>query len=54
VLGHVDAAKFRSCLTLFHAVDPADPGFSRGLDKFYDGSPDERTLAMLAPWQRAR
>jgi uncharacterized protein (DUF1810 family) len=54
VLGHVDAAKFRSCLTLFHAVDPADPGFSRGLDKFYDGSPDERTLAMLAQWQRAR
>lgn len=53
VLGHVDAAKFRSCLTLFRAVAPEDAGFARALDKFYGGVPDERTLAMLAQVQRS-
>lgn len=49
VLGHVDAAKFRSCLTLFRAVAPEDADFARALDKFYGGMADERTLALLEP-----
>jgi uncharacterized protein (DUF1810 family) len=53
VLGHVDAAKFRSCLTLFRAIAPEDAGFARALDKYYGGVPDERTLAMLAHVQRS-
>jgi uncharacterized protein (DUF1810 family) len=52
VLGHVDAAKFRSCLTLFRAIAPEHPGFAQALDKFYGGVPDDRTLAMLAQLRR--
>jgi len=47
VLGEVDAAKFRSCLTLFRSVDPKDAGFGEALDKFFAGVPDERTLDLL-------
>jgi uncharacterized protein (DUF1810 family) len=49
VLGHVDAAKFRSCLTLFRAVAPQDADFARALDKFYRGMADQRTIALLEP-----
>ncbi len=47
VLGPIDAVKFRSCLTLFRAIDPADRSFHEALDKFYGGVPDGRTLALL-------
>lgn len=50
ILGPVDAMKFRSCLTLFREVadDPADRAvFDDGLRGFYDGAPDQRTLALL-------
>ncbi|MCC6869296.1 MAG: DUF1810 domain-containing protein [Burkholderiales bacterium] len=47
VLGPVDAAKFRSCLTLFLAVAPEDPVLRTALTKFYRGASDERTLALL-------
>lgn len=47
VLGHVDAQKFRSCLTLFAAVSP-DPVFAEALARFYDSVPCERTLEALA------
>jgi uncharacterized protein (DUF1810 family) len=47
VLGHVDAAKFRSCLTLFRSVDPKHAGFSEALEKFYGGDPDEKSLRLL-------
>jgi len=47
VLGEVDAAKFRSCLTLFRSVDPKDAGFGKALDKFFASVPDERTLDLL-------
>ena len=47
VLGQVDAAKFRSCLTLFRFVDPGDVLFSEALDKFFAGLPDEATLDLL-------
>ena len=45
--GPVDAAKLRSCLTLFIAVDPKDAGFNAALDKYFAGVPDEKTLALL-------
>lgn len=48
VLGAVDAAKFRSCLTLFLAVAPHEATLREALDKFFGGAPDERTLALLA------
>jgi len=54
VLGLVDAAKFRSCLTLFHAVDPEDAAFSEALENFFAGVPDERSIALLKLPQNAR
>ena len=47
VLGPVDAAKFRSCLTLFLAVDPENAVFAEALAKYYAGAADEKTLALL-------
>jgi uncharacterized protein (DUF1810 family) len=46
ILGGVDAAKFRSCLTLFAAVAPEEPLFARALAAFYDG-PDQSTRDLL-------
>lgn len=48
ILGAVDALKFRSCLTLFAAADPAEPVFRDALARFFGGSPDPRTVALLA------
>jgi uncharacterized protein (DUF1810 family) len=47
ILGAVDAQKFRSCLTLFAAADPAEPVFRAALDHFFGGEADTRTLALL-------
>ncbi|MEO8453280.1 MAG: DUF1810 domain-containing protein [Gemmatimonadota bacterium] len=47
VLGPVDAAKFRSCLTLFGAVDPKDALFKEALAKFFGGVPDDASLVLL-------
>jgi uncharacterized protein (DUF1810 family) len=52
ILGDVDALKFRSCLTLFAQVAPAEPCFAKALDTFYRGKPDEATLALLGPHSR--
>ena len=52
VLGQTDAAKFRSCLTLFLSVDPKDSLFSAALDKFFAGIPDEKSLVLLNLSQR--
>jgi uncharacterized protein (DUF1810 family) len=46
ILGDVDALKLRSSLTLFDQVEPSGL-FARGLAAFYDGVPDQRTLALL-------
>ena len=48
VLGQIDAAKFRSCLTLFRSVDPREIVFSEALDKFSAGMPDEASLDLLS------
>ncbi len=47
VLGHVDAAKFKSCLTLFLEVEPDNEVLREALRKYYAGVEDERTIALL-------
>lgn len=51
ILGEVDAMKFRSCLPLFASVAPDQPCFASALKVFYQGEPDQRTLALLAHGQ---
>lgn len=48
IFGGIDAVKFRSSMTLFHAADPADPVFAEALAAFFGGVADPRTLALLA------
>ena len=47
ILGSPDDLKFRSCMTLFAAVDPAVPAFREALATYFDGAPDPATLALL-------
>jgi len=47
VLGEIDAAKFRSCMTLFEVAEPAEPAFGRALDTFFAGERDAKTLARV-------
>ncbi len=47
-LGHVDAMKFRSCLTLFAAACEDNRQFKVALDRFFDGEQDPLTLQALA------
>jgi uncharacterized protein (DUF1810 family) len=50
ILGSPDDLKFRSCLTLFReaASENSDRAlFSKALDQFYRGQPDDRTLRRL-------
>jgi uncharacterized protein (DUF1810 family) len=48
ILGPVDAMKLRSCMTLFAAAGPAEPGFSEVLTRYFDGQPDQATLVRLS------
>lgn len=48
IFGHPDDLKFRSCLTLFEAVEPDDFRFDRALARFCDGDRDALTLELLA------
>ena len=47
IFGTVDAAKFRSCMTLFAAVAPDPAPFEAALRQFFDGQPDKATLIRL-------
>ena len=47
ILGHVDAMKLRSSMTLFAAAAPAEPAFGEVLRKYFGGAGDEATLARL-------
>jgi len=49
IFGSPDDLKLRSCMTLFAAVAPEEPVFARVLQRFYDGEPDPRTLALPGP-----
>lgn len=46
ILGHIDALKFASCMTLFEAAG-GDVRFGQALDAFYGGQRDKQTLAMV-------
>lgn len=47
ILGHVDALKFRSSMTLFSRAGSGDPAFTATLEAFYGGRPDQATLDLL-------
>lgn len=47
ILGGIDAQKFRSCLTLFLAVDPGNAPLRAALDKYFGGAADPATLDLL-------
>ncbi len=49
ILGPVDALKLRSSMTLFAAANPGEPVFAEVLGKYFEGAPDEATLARLSP-----
>ena len=46
IFGSPDDLKFRSSMTLFDAAEPGG-AFRAALDKYYAGTPDSRTLALL-------
>lgn len=48
VFGSPDDLKFRSCMTLFHAVAPQESAFRTALVRFFGGEGDARTLEILA------
>ena len=48
ILGGIDAVKFRSSMTLFHAAAPDEARFADALAAFFDGQGDPHTLAILA------
>ncbi len=47
ILGSPDDLKFCSSMTLFGALS-SDPEFAEALGKFHGGTPDRRTLGLLA------
>ncbi|HEX3501740.1 MAG TPA: DUF1810 domain-containing protein [Stellaceae bacterium] len=48
IFGSPDDMKFRSCVTLFSlAAGNAENPFRRALDRWCEGHPDERTLALI-------
>ena len=47
ILGHIDAMKVRSSMTLFHRADPEEPVFREVLDRRYEGITDDATDALL-------
>ena len=49
IFGSPDDLKFKSCMTLFAQVAPDEPVFSRALERFFGGQPDEMTLNLLKP-----
>jgi uncharacterized protein (DUF1810 family) len=48
IFGGIDAMKVRSCMTLFRRVAPDEPAFQAVIDRFYDGTADEATDALLS------
>ncbi len=47
IFGHPDELKFRSSMTLFADVAPDEAVFQDCIDKYFDGEPDDETLARL-------
>lgn len=47
ILGHIDAIKVRSCMTLFDYLSPNDI-FEQALHQFYNGTKCDKTLSLLS------
>lgn len=47
IFGRPDDRKLKSCMTLFGQVPNTNPVFQKVLEKYYQGSVDEKTLAIL-------
>ena len=47
ILGHTDARKLQSCMTLFREAAPDVAAFDEVLRCFYNGEPDHQTLRLL-------
>lgn len=47
ILGWIDAAKLRSCMTLFSTAAEEDSVFRQVLDRFWAGEPDPLTISCL-------
>ncbi|CAM5414969.1 hypothetical protein ATER59S_02296 [Aquamicrobium terrae] len=47
IFGSPDDRKLHSSLTLFAQAAPGEPLFARALERFFDGVPDQATLARL-------
>jgi len=47
IFGHPDDRKFHSSMTLFADVAPDEAVFQDCIDKYFDGEPDDATLARL-------
>ncbi|MFI3190837.1 calpastatin [Crenothrix sp. D3] len=47
IFGAPDNLKLNSCMTLFAQLPNASPVFSRVIDKYFNGKPDTKTLALL-------
>jgi uncharacterized protein (DUF1810 family) len=47
IFGYPDNLKFRSSVTLFSSVAPAEGVFSDALGKYFAGQPDSATIALL-------
>ena len=47
IFGSTDAMKLRSSMTLFSKAQPDEPVFAEILNTYFDGAPDEATLARL-------
>lgn len=47
ILGHTDAMKLRSSMTLFAHISEKGSVFHKVLEQYYHGSLDERTLALI-------
>jgi len=47
IFGTPDDLKFRSSMTLFAAIAPAEPLFSQALEQFFAGEPDPLTTRLL-------
>lgn len=54
VMGSPDDLKLKSCATLFEYVSPSNSIFNRLIQKYYQGEPDDKTLARLGIDPEAR
>lgn len=52
IFGYPDDLKLKSSMTLFAGVAEPQSVFSRALEKYYQGNPDERTVTLLARLKR--